>query len=189
MLNERSLVLNRHWAPIATVPIRTALVMLCRGTVQAVCPQSYELFEIQGWINRSREVPRADRVVQTPKLALHQPEIVLLRAFGGIPRRQLAFTRKNLYRRDDYTCQYCLQRKPSGQLTIDHVIPRSRGGQSSWENCVLACVGCNTRKANKSLREAGFKLPQNPRRPTWNPLEEVQGERVPEAWHSFLAAR
>lgn len=186
MLNKRALVLNRHWMPIATIPVRHALVMLCRSTAQVICPESYEVFDLGRWIERSASNPRADNVVATPKVALHLPEVILLQNFGGVPRRQISFTRKNLYRRDNYTCQYCGMRKPTSRLTIDHIKPRCRGGQSTWENCVLACIGCNTAKANKSLADFGVKLRSTPRRPNWNPLHEMTGESVPISWKKFL---
>jgi 5-methylcytosine-specific restriction endonuclease McrA len=187
MLNKRALVLNRHWMPIATIPVRHALVMLCRSTAQVICPVNYEVFGMDRWIERSVSDPRTENVVATPNVALHLPEVILLKTFGGVPRRQISFTRKNLYRRDSYTCQYCGTRKPTSRLTIDHIKPRCRGGQSTWENCTLACIACNTKKANKSLKDCGMNLLSNPKRPNWNPLHEMIGERVPTSWKKFLA--
>lgn len=186
MLSERALVLNRNWVPIATIAVRQALIMLCRESAQVICPETYEILDFGRWIERSKQGPRSERVVKTPRFDLHMPEVILLSNFSGIPRRQISFTRKNLYRRDNYTCQYCNERKQTSKLTIDHVMPRSRGGGSSWENCVLACISCNTRKANRTPREAGWRLLTTPRRPNWNPLHEMTDGRVPEAWTKFL---
>ena len=187
MLNQRSLVLNKHWVPIATIPIKNALIMLCRGTSHVICPLSYELYDLGRWIERSQAEQRSENVIKTPRVKLHRPEVMLLQKFGGIPRRQLSFTRKNLYRRDNYTCQYCGQRKPLSRMTIDHVVPRAKGGESGWDNCVLACVNCNTQKADKLLSEVGYTLCRPPRPPSWNPLHEVTEGAVPESWAKFLS--
>lgn len=187
MLNQRALVLNKHWVPIATIATRQALVMLCRSTAQVICPDSYQVFDLENWIRVSADNPRSDKIVATPRVALHLPEVIILRNFGGIPRRQISFTRKNLYRRDNYSCQYCYERMPTSKLTIDHVKPRSRGGDTSWENCVLACVSCNSKKANKSLKDVGFRLRSVPKRPAWNPLHEMNTTNIPVSWTKFLS--
>ena len=84
------------------------------------------------------------------------PEVILLSTYGKVPRIEVSFSRKNLYRRDGHACQYCGTHRPSSELSIDHVLPRSRGGRTTWENCVLACVRCNSKKADRTPREVGF---------------------------------
>jgi 5-methylcytosine-specific restriction endonuclease McrA len=196
----RALVLNKHWVPISTTTARRAVTLLCRERASAICPHSYEVFDLDRWLDRSWErvhddrAPCAadpagevvDRFLHTPTRPLEIPEVILLRRFGGAPRNEVSFSRRNLYRRDGHSCQYCGQRRPSSDLSIDHVVPRSRGGKTSWENCVLACVGCNTRKANKSLRESGLRLRSRPRKPSWSPLLETQPQARPESWLRFV---
>lgn len=188
-LTGRALVLNRHWAAVTTTTVRRALVLLCRCSAAVICPETYEVFDLGRWTERSHErghgLPRA-RVIRTPRLLLEKPEIILLTAYGGVPRLEVSFSRKNLYRRDGYACQYCGRNRPPEELSIDHVTPRSRGGKTSWENCVLACVGCNTRKANKSLKEAGLRLTRPPRKPTWSPLAESLPALRPQSWSRFI---
>jgi 5-methylcytosine-specific restriction endonuclease McrA len=186
---DQALVLNKNWTPVSTTTVRRALVLLCRSTASAICPASYEVFDLDGWIERSIE--RADgldrhRVLRTPRFDLEKPEVILLRGYAGIPRREVSFSRRNLYRRDGYSCQYCGRRRPPDELSIDHVMPRSRGGKTTWENCVLACVRCNTKKANKTLRESGFQLLRSPSKPTWSPLLEAIPSVHPPSWSKFL---
>ncbi len=188
-MHEPTLVLNRNWAPITTTQVRQALVLLCRQAAAAVCPDTYELFELPRWIDRTRDrltaLDRA-RLVRTPSSWLEKPEVILLREFGGQPRREIAFSRRNLFRRDGFRCQYCERLHPPHELSIDHVLPRSRGGKTSWENCVLACVRCNSRKANRTPRESGLRLRRPPRRPTWSPLLAALPQIQPESWKKFL---
>lgn len=186
------LVLNRHWVAVGTTTIRRTFVLLVREAAAAVCPRSYEVLDFARWVERSRaaawSLPEdAARVVRTPRLLLERPEVILLHGYGGVPRREVSFTRRNLYRRDDHACQYCGRRRPSSELSIDHVVPRSLGGPTTWENCVLACVRCNTKKANKTLREVGFTLLRPPRRPTWSPLLDALPQARPQSWAQFLA--
>jgi 5-methylcytosine-specific restriction endonuclease McrA len=188
-LHEQALVLNKQWTAVCTTTVRKALVLLCRGAALAICPATYETFDLDAWMTRSRELtlPR-ERVVRTTREAVEKPEVILLRGYGGVPRREVSFSRRNLYRRDGYSCQYCGRRRPPAELSIDHVMPRSRGGKTNWENCVLACVRCNAKKANKTLPESGFVLLRRPEKPTWSPLlESLTAAQVqPESWGKFI---
>ncbi|MCO5165805.1 MAG: HNH endonuclease [Planctomycetes bacterium] len=186
---DQALVLNRHWTPVSTTTVRRALVLLCRSTASAICPASYEVYDLDAWIARSLDTGAAlarERLLRTPRFAIEKPEVILLLGYAGVPRREVSFSRRNLYRRDGYACQYCGRRRPLDELSIDHVLPRSRGGKTTWENCVLACVRCNTKKANKTLRESGFQLARAPGKPTWSPLLESIPRAHPPSWRKFL---
>jgi 5-methylcytosine-specific restriction endonuclease McrA len=98
----------------------------------------------------------------------------------------VTFNRRNLFKRDHSTCQYCGVQPGTAELTIDHILPRSQGGTSSWENCVLACVPCNARKANRTPVQAGMKLRKPAVRPTWKPMYASHGIRI-ESWSKFLS--
>jgi 5-methylcytosine-specific restriction endonuclease McrA len=189
LLGGRTLVLNRHWAAVSTTTVRRAMVLLCRASAAVICPETFEVFDLGRWCERSTELAPAlarSRVICTPRAWLVKPEIILLTAYGGVPRLEVSFSRKNLYRRDAYACQYCGRNRPPEELSIDHVVPRSRGGKTSWENCVLACVGCNTRKANKSPKEAGLRLMRPPKKPSWSPLAESLPAARPASWARFI---
>ena len=188
-MNELTLVLNRNWVPVTTTTVRHALVMLCRESATVICPSTYEVYDLGEWLVRS-----TDRVVGlsrtayvcTPRYRIEKPEVILLTSYGGVPRLEVSFSRRNLYRRDAYSCQYCQRRQPLEDLSIDHVMPRSRGGKTSWENCVLACVNCNSRKANRTPQESGLRLMRQPRKPTWSPLLETLPQARPDSWKAFL---
>lgn len=117
------------------------------------------------------------------------PEIMLLVHYDQVPRRRVTFSRKNVYRRDDYTCQYCGAKPSLEDLTVDHVVPRSRGGRTTWTNCVLSCVRCNRRKANRTLAEAGVRLIREPREPSWSPFLTIPAHQRKRSWAPFLHER
>ena len=106
---------------------------------------------------------RPDRFVRSPSTQLPWPSIVRLKAFVRVPYKRIMISRKNVLRRDRFRCQYCGSRD---RLTIDHVLPKSRGGRDTWENLVAACTPCNNRKGNRTPDEAGMKLLRRPFRPS-----------------------
>jgi 5-methylcytosine-specific restriction endonuclease McrA len=111
--------------------------------------------------------------------------VVLVR-YGKIPRRTVPFNRKNLFVRDRFRCQYCGTHLDAKELTIDHVHPRVKGGVSKWENCVLACIACNRRKAHRTLDESGMRLLRAPVRPRWTPRHLFTGIPRRESWERVI---
>ena len=101
-----------------------------------------------------------DPFIQAMRLRLRVPEVIALTDYDRLPSAAVTFSRRNMFKRDHWTCQYCGAQPGSDELTIDHVVPRSQGGTSTWENCVLACVTCNKRKADRTPQQAGMKLRQ-----------------------------
>jgi 5-methylcytosine-specific restriction endonuclease McrA len=126
-------------------------------------------------------------VVRTIHFNVRVPRVILLIFFDRLPSKEVKFTRHNVFERDAYTCQYCHQRFDSSRLNLDHVIPRERGGATSWENIVCSCMPCNSRKSNRTPQEAGLKLLHKPRKPKWRPFLHVShAARVHESWRRFL---
>jgi 5-methylcytosine-specific restriction endonuclease McrA len=111
-----------------------------------------------------------NRFIHAPSFRLMLPEVILLRGFGKVPPRSVKFNRRNIYLRDNFTCQYCGTKPPKEELTIDHVVPRARGGRSTWDNVVLACQGCNARKGSRPLEQLSMKLKKAPKRPNWTSI-------------------
>jgi 5-methylcytosine-specific restriction endonuclease McrA len=108
----------------------------------------------------------------------------LLLSFDRVPRHDVKFSRKNIYLRDKSRCQYCGKRFRTEELNLDHVVPVSRGGKSTWENVVCSCIRCNIRKGNRTPDEAALTLISKPAKPKWHPLVRVAGRY--EEWKSFL---
>ncbi len=170
-MDWRTLLLNSSYEPLATVSWQRAITLV--------------------WVDKVDVVAEYDAVVRSPSLTLEVPAVVRLRQYLRVPRRGVPFTRRNLLHRDQHQCQYCRRRLRAAELTLDHVIPRSRGGRRSWENLVAACVRCNRRKANRTPREAGMVLLRRPRRPPalapgaglMSPMD------APEEWLPFLPLR
>ena len=109
---------------------------------------------------------KAEEVEHNGKLinhSLHMPTVIRLRNYVIVPYREIPLSRKNVLHRDDYTCQYC--GKSNTSLTVDHIQPKSRGGLNSWDNVVAACLRCNNKKGNKTLKESDMKLIKTPIRP------------------------
>jgi len=183
VLQRPTLVLNRNWQPIHVATVARAVVMLYAGTVRVVDPQDYQTYDWDDW---SRLRPREDEhCVRSVTHRLRVPEVVVLPHYSGMPGRTVPFSRRNIYKRDRYTCQYCGKQPAIEDLTIDHVVPRSQGGVSCWENCVLACFRCNRKKADRRLEQAHMRLKRVPKRPAWRPLYSWHAKPVA-SWSRFL---
>lgn len=185
VLSQPSLVLNRSWSAIATTTVRHALGLLFNGSAKAVRPDTYEAHTFESWADLA--VSPEEPCVKTVTLRIRVPEVIVLTHFNGVPKQSVTFSRRNLYRRDKHTCQYCGSRPGTAELSIDHVLPRSRGGRGTWENCVLACVRCNRKKANRTPQEAGLELLRKPARPNWTPAFEAPIGRVRQSWERFVS--
>ena len=194
MLEQRALVLNRSWAPISTTSVRRALVLVVRGAAGVVHPETFCVHSWDEWVGDGSEPsdtsvgPRGAPRVRGFGLAVPVPEVIALKHYDGYPVRGVAFTRRNVYRRDSYTCQYCGGRPGVEELTIDHVLPRSRGGASTWENCVTACRPCNARKANRLAEEIDLRLGRRPAAPRWPGGLDPASVRARPLWQRFLPA-
>jgi len=182
IVDQPVLVLNRNWQPVAVLSVGVAISTVLRDMGWVLDPETYQLLDFEAWCELDRE---AARRVRTPRASLPVPDVIVLKEYAEQPRRRVSFSRRNLERRDRQTCQYCGKRVEAS--TIDHVHPRSRGGPTSWENCVLACSRCNHRKADRTPREAGMPLRTEPKRPSWRPSFSVAKDHYRETWEPFLA--
>ncbi len=184
VLERPTLVLNRNWQPVGVATVARALVKVWNETARIVDPDDYRLYDWDDW---ARMVPGSEEpFIQTQRHRLRVPEVLSLIHYDRVPVNSVTFSRRNIFKRDRYTCQYCGNQPGSEELTIDHVVPRSQGGVSSWENCVLACVDCNARKANKTPTQARMPLKKPPVKPRWRPVYSSMGVRV-DSWARFLS--
>jgi 5-methylcytosine-specific restriction endonuclease McrA len=161
----RALVLNITYEPLSVVAGRRAAVLVLT--------------------DRAEVVHDGDEVLHSEHLSLVVPSVVRLRTLVKVPyQRHLAVSRRGIFARDAHRCQYCGARAE----TVDHVVPRSRGGQHTWDNVVAACRPCNLRKADRSLRDCGLRLrvpPAPPRRSLW---VTTSVDAVPAHWEPYLQA-
>ena len=183
VIDQLVLVLNRNWQPVAFLRVSVAIASVVRGMAWVVEPETYRLLEWDDWVHLE---PEGARMVKTSSGGVPAPDVIVLRQYRTRPRRGVAFTRRNLYRRDGYSCQYCGVQPGVGELTIDHVQPRSRAGATSWENCVVACGPCNRAKADRTPAEAGMQLRCRPARPTWREGLRVDSGEVRPTWVDFV---
>jgi 5-methylcytosine-specific restriction endonuclease McrA len=184
VLQRPTLILNRNWQPVRVATVARALVLLWNEAARVVDPADFQLYT---WADWARLKPRdGELFVQAVRFRLRVPEVLTLVRYDRVPVAAVAFTRRNIFKRDRFTCQYCGMQPGTEELTIDHVVPRSQGGASTWSNCVLACVACNKRKADRTPQQAGLRLRKTPHRPTWKPLYAF--EEIPIAsWTRFLS--
>ncbi len=182
LLQRPALLLNRYWQPVHVSTVQRALILLARDAARVVDPENYQLYNWDDWI----AVPsrQDEAVIRGVTLRLRIPEVLVLAHYDRIPDGVVAFSKRNVFKRDRLTCQYCGRQPGRHELTLDHVLPRSRGGATSWENCVLACLECNRRKADRTPEQANMHLCRRPVRPAWRPLYAV-AVRLP-SWAPFL---
>lgn len=144
-LSGHVLVLNQDYQALTITSVQRAIILLLL--------QKAELIEAE-----------EKRFVRSPNRRVPWPSIVRLKAYVRVPYKRVLLTRKNVIQRDAHRCQYC---GASDRITIDHVMPRSRGGKDTWTNLVAACVPCNNRKGNNTPEEAGMTLARKPFRPSY----------------------
>ncbi|MBX3460072.1 MAG: HNH endonuclease [Planctomycetes bacterium] len=186
---ERVLTLNRVWQPLTTLVLRKALVLVARGRARIVCPQTFQIFNWKQWI-ADRAVAADAHVIEadyirTATMHVRIPQVITLAKFAGYPNAGVPFSRRGVYERDNGRCQYCNAVVHKRDMTLDHVVPVSRGGATSWGNCVLACGRCNHRKADRTPREAEMSLVETPQQPTREDLL-LRGVHRNPAWEPFI---
>jgi 5-methylcytosine-specific restriction endonuclease McrA len=184
MLDSGVLVLNRVFQPVHITSVRRAFSLLYQGVAKAL-DEELQLFDFESWSALS--AVRHD-AVQTVSRRIRVPRVVVLVAYEHLPKARVRFSRFNIYARDDSTCQYCGRRFPRSDLNLDHVVPRSRGGSTNWENVVCSCVPCNLRKGGRTPEEAGMRLLRHPARPRWTPVFRNAARRAfYREWMPFLS--
>jgi 5-methylcytosine-specific restriction endonuclease McrA len=184
VLNTKVLVLNRSYLPIHITVVRRALSLLYQDIAHAVDDQ-YRTFDFASWADLAAE----EDTIGLVNRAIRVPRVILLLAYDRVPRRYVRFSRYNIYARDQNRCQYCGRPFARTELNLDHVVPRSKGGTSTWENVVCSCHRCNRLKGGRTPADAGMRLVRQPRRPQWTPfMTETFSLRRYKEWMPFLSA-
>jgi 5-methylcytosine-specific restriction endonuclease McrA len=188
-LDQQVLVLNRLWQAVNICSARRALTLLFQGQAEVVFGSpdgTFQTFDFPDWHHFSQREPHPESI-RTISFKIRVPKVIMLLIFDRLPKKEVKFTRLNIFERDKNTCQYCGRVFERRDLNLDHVVPRDRGGPTTWENIVCSCIRCNTRKANRNPQEAGMHLVRKPRRPKWRPFVQVTlGLQYHESWKHFL---
>jgi 5-methylcytosine-specific restriction endonuclease McrA len=192
-LDSSVLVLNKFYMAVHVISVRRAFCLLVKELAEVVTLDEgrYLSFDFHSW----REVSAArksfghpdDEFIRTVHFEIQVPRVIRLLTYDRLPRARVKFNRRNIFARDSNRCQYCGKRFPTGELSLDHVLPRSRGGGSSWDNIVAACLKCNVRKGGRTPWEAGMRLIREPVQPRTSPvLHSKLSHRRYKSWKTFL---
>jgi len=177
-------VLNRGYQPVRITDARDGFAMLYMGRARAL-DALFEPYDFWEW--KSREPSDLDESIGTARGPVCIPRVLLLNDYNRVPRTPLRLSRRNVYMRDDYMCQYCGRRPGLKELNLDHVHPRSRGGRSTWENLVTSCRRCNLEKGGETPEEANMLLKTRPVRPSWSlALTLAASRRRFVEWEPFI---
>jgi 5-methylcytosine-specific restriction endonuclease McrA len=191
--NRRVLVLNQGWQPVGVINLAEAITKLfgeytktdlrpAEPKALIVDPNSFETLTWEDWADIKPK--DGEEFISSINESFRIPEVITLTRYNKMPKHRVTFSRRAIYKRDDYTCQYCGCCPGSQELTIDHVLPRSKGGETTWLNCVLACLDCNGKKADKNLAEFGKKLLREPFKPKY---QMFKGDITCGSWKKFIS--
>jgi len=184
VLDTGVLVLNRVYQPVHITSVRRAFALLYQGAARAI-DEAFQLFDFESWAALSAAGDQES--IHTVDRRIRVPRVIVLVAYEHLPKSRVRFSRFNIYARDDNTCQYCGKRFRRVELNLDHVVPRSKGGSTSWENVVCSCIPCNLRKGGRTPEEASMQLLKTPARPRWTPTFRNAARRAfYREWRPFL---
>jgi 5-methylcytosine-specific restriction endonuclease McrA len=160
-------------------------VLVLNFTYEALNITSFQRAVKLIFAGKAELVHGRERVVCSPSFEMRMPSIIRMLYYIRRPMQRVALTKKNILLRDDHTCQYC-GAKGERLMTVDHVVPRSKGGPSTWDNLVCACMRCNNRKNNRLPEHANMSLRKKPRTPKYIPWIQIKRNTLPDEWHKFL---
>ncbi|GAB4144643.1 MAG: HNH endonuclease [Planctomycetaceae bacterium] len=194
-LQSNVLTLNKAYLAIHAIPARRAFCLLFKGMAEVINIEegSFLSYDFDDWREISElrfsmnEFRENDEWISAVNFRIQVPRIIRLLRYDRIPTSVVKFNRRNVFLRDEHRCQYCRKRFGTQHLSLDHVIPRSRGGMTTWNNIVCACLKCNVRKGGRTPQEAGMRLLREPVRPKRSPVlsHQMVHEKYAE-WRTFL---
>jgi len=197
-LKKRCLVLNKSWQAVGIISLQRALVLLCGEKAKIIDggSNSYQLYSWDEWavLKPNNNEP----VIKSAHSEYRIPEIIILTNYDKIPSPRIHFSRSTIFKRDNFTCQYCGKKVCKETGTIDHIVPKAQGGVTTWTNCILACMGCNSQKADRKPEQAvrtdkhknwngpsPMRLMSIPKKPKFA-LLKCDKDSMPNSWHSFI---
>jgi 5-methylcytosine-specific restriction endonuclease McrA len=194
-LEASVLVLNKLFMAIHIISVRRAFCLLCKDVAEVVSLEEggqFATYDFDTWREVSEYRARSfrqedDDWVRTVNSEIQVPRVIRLLSYEKLPKQTVKFNRRNIFARDNNQCQYCGRKYPTTELSLDHVVPRSQGGHSTWENIVCACVSCNVRKGGRTPKQAHMSLIRKPEKPKRSPLLNLKlTHRKYQSWKTFL---
>jgi 5-methylcytosine-specific restriction endonuclease McrA len=197
-LSANVLVLNKFYQAIRVINVRRAFSMLCKELAEVIHIETdaagrsqWQNLKFDDWRELSQLKlefePDEYEWIHTVRFQIAVPRIIRLLAYDKLPRQDVKFNRRNIYARDSSRCQYCGRKFPTTELSLDHVVPKSQGGKSSWENIVCCCIKCNVKKGGRTPEQAHLHLIVKPTKPKRSPVINIRlaDERY-SSWRQFL---
>jgi 5-methylcytosine-specific restriction endonuclease McrA len=193
-LEASVLVLNKLFMAIHIISVRRAFTLLCKDVAEVVSLEDgqFATYNFATWREVSEYRARYfrqedDDWVRTVNSEIQVPRVIRLLGYEKLPKQTVKFNRRNIFARDNNQCQYCGRKFPTTELSLDHIVPRSQGGMSTWENIVCACVSCNVRKGGRTPKQAHLSLVRRPEKPKRSPLLNLKlTHRKYQSWRTFL---
>ncbi|MFW6025870.1 MAG: HNH endonuclease [Candidatus Woesearchaeota archaeon] len=182
-LKKSVLVLNSSWIAIRIKTVKQAIKILCRKRACVINPNDYFVYKWEDWI----KVEGVEgECIRASHYKIKIPEVIVLTLYDKLPSHDIKFSKKNVFKRDDYTCQYTGKKVNPKNADIDHIIPKSKGGKSTWSNCVVCSKDINRKKSNKLLKDTEYKLIKKPKKPNYMSLLIDKRKKIPKSWEKFL---
>jgi 5-methylcytosine-specific restriction endonuclease McrA len=193
-LDASVLVLNKLFMAIHIISVKRAFVLLFKDLAEVVSMDDgqFTTYDFESWREVSEYRARHfrhedDDWVRTVDSEIQVPRVIRLMNYERLPKQTVKFNRRNIFARDNNQCQYCGKRFPTTELSLDHVVPRSQGGQSTWENIVCCCLRCNVRKGGRTPKQAHMLLIRKPEKPKRSPLLNLKMTHSKyQSWRTFL---
>ena len=193
-LDASVLVLNKMFMAVHIISVRRAFCLLCKDLAEVVSLEEGQFvsYNFSSWREvseyRAQHFRREeDDWVRTSTTQIQVPRVIRLLGYEKMPKHTVKFNRRNIFARDNNQCQLCGKKFPTTELSLDHVVPRSQGGQSTWENVVCACVECNVRKGGRTPKQAHMSLIRKPEKPKRSPLLNLKlTHKKYQSWKTFL---
>lgn len=186
-INKSVLILNKNWIPINTTTARHSFSLMYSDHAKGLLIEEnkFHPLEWREWV--SLKTNEQDDLIKTVSGFIKIPNVIILNYNDKIPKQTIKFTQKNIWERDNFTCQYTGKKLNKNTGNIDHIIPKSQGGKSCWENCVLAHKEINSKKADKTPEQAGLKLIKKPTAPRIMPVSfYIKNTEQVRDWNIFL---
>ena len=198
-LSASVLVLNRHYQAVRVVNVRRAFSLLCKELAEVIHIETQRDGTVSRWQNldfaswqelselHAQLEPETFDWIRTVRFPIAVPRIIRLLGYDRLPRQEVKFNRRNIFARDGNRCQYCGKKFVTSELSLDHVVPRSQAGATTWENIATCCIACNVRKGGRTPEQANMKLLSKPVKPRRSPTVNVRlNDSRYASWKQFL---